>query len=97
MTIVKWKISTTVNGTTILAHHGRNGQWLDFGQMLDQGSAFACLLKSVAETNRSNWALGHKGVKNLQWTHANSLFPCIIETEQRKYEPHSLQASLLNR
>lgn len=65
--------------------------------MLGQGPAFACLLKSVVETNRGNWALEHKGVKNLQWTHANSLFHCIIETEQRKYEPHSLKASPLNR
>lgn len=64
--------------------------------MLDQGSAFACLLKSVVETNRSNWALEHKGVKNLQWTHASSLFHSITETEQRKYEPHSLRASTLN-
>lgn len=67
-----------------------------FGQTLDQGSAFACLLKSVVETNRSNWALEHKGVKNLQWTHASSFFPSIIEREQRKYEHHFLRASTLN-
>lgn len=29
--------------------------------MLNQGSVFACLLKSVVETKRSNWALEHKG------------------------------------
>lgn len=64
--------------------------------MLDQGSAIACLLKSAVETNRGNWALEHKGVKNSPWTHASSLFHCIIETEQRKHELHSLIASPLN-
>lgn len=85
---------TTVNGISSFWSKRTTGR---FRPNVGSSSALACLLKSVVETNRGNWALEYEGVKNLQWTHANSLFHCIIETEQKKkYEPHSLRASTLN-